>query len=201
MRPLIIIGDGGHAAVCCDLAHACGREVSGMIGYLDEAEALRGIDPATVELVNGVGSIGTRQSQMNRRKVYERLTAVDFRFAVLTHPSAVIAQAVVLEPGCVVMAGVIIQTRVRVGANTIVNTGAIVDHDCVLGRHAHIAPGAVLSGSVVAEDDSHVGTGARVIQGVRIGVGAVVGAGATVVSDVPSNSLAIGTPARPARKN
>jgi maltose O-acetyltransferase len=35
--------------------------------------------------------------------------------------------------------------------------------------------------------------------GVRIGVGAVVGAGSVVTSDVPANSLAVGTPARVVR--
>ena len=57
--------------------------------------------------------------------------------------------------------------------NVIVNTGAIVEHDCYVGDHVHIASGAVLAGGVVVGEGAHVGASASVRQGVRIGPGAL----------------------------
>jgi acetyltransferase-like isoleucine patch superfamily enzyme len=78
----------------------------------------------------------------------------------------------------------------------VVNTGATVDHDCVLEDGVHISPGCHLAGAVVCSVDVFVGTGAAVIPGVRIGARAIIGAGATVIADVPPEVLAIGCPAR-----
>jgi acetyltransferase-like isoleucine patch superfamily enzyme len=49
---------------------------------------------------------------------------------------------------------------------------------------------------IVIEDGAWIGGGAVVLDGVRIGQGAVVGAGAVVTRDVPSFSVAVGSPAR-----
>ena len=74
-----------------------------------------------------------------------------------------------------------------IGAGTIVNTRASVDHDCLVGRFVHIAPGATLSGGVRLDDGCHIGVGATVVQNITIGGGALVTAGAVVTSDVKPN--------------
>lgn len=45
-------------------------------------------------------------------------------------------------------------------------------------------------------DNVFVGTGAMILKGVNIGENAVIGAGSVVTSDVPSNAVASGVPAR-----
>jgi acetyltransferase-like isoleucine patch superfamily enzyme len=72
----------------------------------------------------------------------------------------------------------------------------VVDHDCQLGDHVHIAPGAVLSGGVRIGAYSHVGTGASVRQDLCIGSEAIVGVGAAVIADVKDRSIVVGVPAR-----
>ena len=75
------------------------------------------------------------------------------------------------------------------------NSGAIVEHECIVGDFAHIAPGAVLSGNVHVGEGTLVGVGARVIPGIRIGAWATVGAGAVVIEDVPDGATVVGVPA------
>jgi acetyltransferase-like isoleucine patch superfamily enzyme len=84
--------------------------------------------------------------------------------------------------------------------NVIVNTGAIVEHDCVLGDHSHVGPGARLGSAVTVSEGAHIGMGASVRQCVRIGRNSVVGVGAAVVSDVPDDTIVVGVPAHPLRK-
>ena len=87
-------------------------------------------------------------------------------------------------------------TGTRIAENSVINTGAVVDHECIIGSHVHVAPGVTLSGGVQVGDGSHIGTGATVIQGVSIGRKALVGAGAVVLKDVPSGARVAGAPAK-----
>jgi acetyltransferase-like isoleucine patch superfamily enzyme len=50
---------------------------------------------------------------------------------------------------------------------------------------------------ITIEDDVWIGAGAAVLDGVTIGRGSVIGAGSIVASDIPSYSIAVGTPAKP----
>jgi UDP-perosamine 4-acetyltransferase len=72
---------------------------------------------------------------------------------------------------------------------------AIVEHDCRLGAHAHIA-GERLAGLVRVGEGAHVGIRAVVIEGIAIGAGALVAAGAVVVEDVADGARVAGLPAR-----
>lgn len=205
--PVIVIGAGGHAKVVIEALNLRNIPVLGIVDPdpLSKTKMILGIsvlgsddevfrrDPKEILLVNGVGSIGITE---RRRAIYERFSEAGYRFAVVTHPSAVVATEVLLKEGAQVMAGAVIQPGCRIGRNSIVNTRVSVDHDCEVGDHVHIAPGSVLSGCVQVGDGAHIGTGTSVIQGIRIGNHAMVGAGAVVIRDVPDGVLAVGVPAK-----
>lgn len=144
-------------------------------------EALSGIDPASVGLVNGIGQLVGSQV---RRDLDERLSAAGFMFSALVHPASWVASSATLAYGVQVMAGAIIQPDSRIDRNVIINTRASVDHDCTIGQHVHIAPGATLCGGVQVGDGAFIGAGAVIIQGIRVGAGSVVGAGVTLTRDL-----------------
>lgn len=56
------------------------------------------------------------------------------------------------------------------------------------------------SSPIVIEDGVWLGAHCVVTKGVRIGRGAVIGAGSVVTRDIPPNSVAVGSPARPIRQ-
>jgi sugar O-acyltransferase (sialic acid O-acetyltransferase NeuD family) len=206
-RPILIVGAGGHAKVVASTLRRLDAEVMGLVDANAELHGTRvlgilvlggdewvmGRDPKSLLLVNGIGSVGRPGL---RRDLFLRLKAKGFTFASLVDPTAIVAEEVALDEGAQVLAGAILQPGVRIGANSIVNTRASVDHDCRIGAHVHVAPGAVLSGSVTVGDFAHIGTGASIKQGVRIGSGAVVGIGAAVTRDVAPDSTVTGVPAR-----
>ena len=111
-----------------------------------------------------------------------------FRFATIVHPDAIIASNVNLAEGAQIMAGVIIQTGVKVGRDTIINTGAVLDHDCNIGDNCHLAPSVVCSGSVLIGNNSHIGTGSIILENRSIGKNCIIAAGSTVFKDVPNKS-------------
>jgi UDP-perosamine 4-acetyltransferase len=201
---LIVVGGGGHAKVLVSTLLLSGREVLGFvdvnasipkllsIANLGDDSAAFAHSPEQVRLVNGVGSIN---SAIRRRKIYERFAERGYAFETVIHPSAIVSLEVEVDEGVQIMAGAVVQPGTRLGMNAIINTGACVDHDCLIEAHVHIAPGATLSGDVRIGRGSHVGTGATIIQGIKVGSGCVVGAGAVVIRDVPDGVTVAGVPA------
>jgi acetyltransferase-like isoleucine patch superfamily enzyme len=55
--------------------------------------------------------------------------------------------------------------------------------------------------AIIIEDYTWIGTGAMLLPGIRIGHGAVVGARAVVTKSVEPNTIVVGNPAKPTRKN
>jgi sugar O-acyltransferase (sialic acid O-acetyltransferase NeuD family) len=198
-KPVLVIGGGGHGRVVLDTLHLCGVAVRGIcdpalpcgdlgpfgVRVLGNDEAVAGFDPKEVDLVNGVGSI---ESTVARRQVFETFSTRGYRFAVVVHPSAIVAADVALAEGAQVMAGAIIQPGTTIGRNAIINTGARIDHDCRIADHVHIAPGATLSGGVMVGEGTHIGVAAAVIQSVKLGRNCMIGAGAVVTRDVPDQT-------------
>jgi UDP-perosamine 4-acetyltransferase len=203
----VLIGAGGHARVVADLLRILGAGIAGVydadpgrhgtvafglpvVGGDDAALAL---PPASIWAINGVGSIGPATT---RCAVYERFTAAGFEFPALVHPTACLSPDAALESGVQVMAGAVVGPGARLGENSLVNTRAVVEHDCRVAAHAHVAPGATLCGGVVVGRAAHVGAGAVVIQGMAVGDGALVAAGAAVVRPVRAGGRVAGVPAR-----
>lgn len=206
-KPIILIGGGGHAKVVLDALLALGREVIGFTDVNPACPSLLGVKrlggdevmerygPDQVELANGMGST---ERPTFRAQMYERFKRLGFAFATVIHPTASLGREVVLGEGVQVMAGAVVQAGVRLAADVVINTRAVVEHDCVIGSHTHISPGAVLCGGVVVGEGSHIGATACLIQLVQVGRNCVVGAGAVVLKNVPDGQTVFGVPARPA---
>lgn len=206
-QPVIVLGAGGHAKVLVEALLASSAVIAGIVDpdpsltntavlgvpVLGTDNVIDEFPPSEVQLVNGLGSIG---SPVRRQRLYEDFERKGYRFATVVHPSAIIASDVEVDVGAQIMAGAVIQPGSRIGRNVIVNTRASVDHDCVVGAHVHIAPGVTLSGGITIGDSTHIGTGATVIQGIHIGKGSIIGAGALVTKEVPPGVTVVGVPAR-----
>jgi sugar O-acyltransferase (sialic acid O-acetyltransferase NeuD family) len=208
MKPIVILGCGGHGRVVADVARACGRSVTGFLDthtkqgqFVGGLKILGGdacLDDAT--FVAAHEFVVAIADQQGRRRLVTLVEEKHGVLATLVHPSAVIAPDVRIGDGTVVMAGSVVNPGAVLGSFVIVNTGATVDHDCQLADGVHIAPGAHLAGAVTCGVDAFVGLGALVIQGRRIGARAVVGAGAVVIADVPDGVTVVGCPAAVVRR-
>ena len=195
-KPLIMIGAGGHAKVLLSLVKAAQLELIGVcapelasqnidtwrgVKVLGSGDDWRQFDSKAFDLINAVGQ---KVGDGNRERIFHEMKARHFYFPPLTHPLAYVDPTACLEEGVQVMAGTIIQADANIGKNSIVNTHASIDHDCILGEHSHVAPGAVLCGNVVVGKKAFIASGAVVVPGISIGECALVGAGASVVRNV-----------------
>ena len=96
-----------------------GVSVVGSDGYLD------GADPAGLVLVNGLGA---NPDVRHRQALFGRMKSRGFAFAEVRHPSAIVGRECVFGEGAQLMAGAVLQNRVRAEENVVINTRASIDH-------------------------------------------------------------------------
>ena len=200
-----LIACGGHGRVVLDALLATGKQIDGIIDAQLELGSLifgvpvvgtddfiKTLDPKKTELVNGLGSTKNTQA---RQGIFNRLTKMGFEFIGVQHSSATIGAECEIAVSTQIMAGAVLQNRVRTGENCVINTRASVDHDATIADHVVISPGAIISGSVKIGYGTLIGAGAVIIQGIEIGDNCVVGAGAVVRHSVNDSVTVVGNPA------
>ncbi len=205
MKTLYIIGAGGHGKVVADCADA--MDSFSEIKFLDNTypENQHVLDWDIVGKSEDAQSIHVKGDALFfvaigdchvRARVMEVLLKQGLELATLIHPTAIISSRTRVEAGTLVCANATVNIATHIGRGCIVNTSASIDHDCTIVQYTHIAPGVSLAGSVLIGQKTFVGIGSAVAQGITIGDSCIIGAGAAVVSDIPSNSLAVGVPAK-----
>ena len=188
-----LYGASGHAKVVMDLARLNHVDVPCLIddNTLKDTLMEKPVVHSAAGLWPLIVTIGNCQV---RRSIVDKLGAGDYM--TLVHPQAIVADGVELGCGTVVMAGAIINPYSIIGNHCIINTGASIDHECVVHDFVHIAPHCTLCGEVEVGAGSWIGAGTTVLQGIHIGKDCFIGAGSVVVKDVPDGTLCYGNPAK-----
>lgn len=206
MKEVIVIGAGGHSSVIIEIIESMidsgkdlkikgllddNEKVSEFMGYkiIDKIENAMLYNDENTEYVIAIGNNQTR------KKIYSKFKNLKYFTAI--HPSAIVSKSSVIKEGTVVMARAVINANSEVGSHVIINTGAIIEHDNKIGDFCHISPGATLCGGVTIGEETHIGANSTIIQYKSVGSKTIIGAGATVISDIKSNVVAIGCPAKP----
>ena len=198
---LIIVGAGGHAKVCAEIAFLNGYE---NIIYLDDNEDLLGkeaflgvvqgkiedIDRFTGDIFVGIGNSVIRERLLkeyinNKRNVIS-----------LIHPKSIVSDYTTLGKGIVVMAGAIVNPTSIVSDGSIINTCSSVDHGCYIDSYSHIAVGAHICGNVRIGNKCWIGAGATIVNNIQITDDVIIGAGAVVLNDITEPGTYVGVPSR-----
>lgn len=207
-----IIGAGGHGRVVLSILQAPQLNSSiEVIGFLSDLPEEHGhiVDGISVSggtallqkrLENDIYVIAAIGDNHKRAKIFNSLLSQGIKFTKALHPTAIIDLRAIIEDGVMICPGVIMNTGAHIGANSIINTGAIIEHDCKIGNHVHVAPGSVLTGNVTVGDLTLIGAGSTVLPGIVIGNNVIVGAGSVVTKNIPDNSIVAGVPAKSIRQ-
>lgn len=91
---------------------------------------------------------------------------------------------------------VLVGPDVKMGQFNFINSNCSLTHDVEIADFVTLSPGVNLGGAVRIAKKVFVGMSATILPQVSLGESSFVGAGAVVTSDVPSNALVKGVPAR-----
>lgn len=211
MKPLHIIGTGGHARDLAEIAARCGWRPVVVARGPAERDAWRGSDEVALDTDLPEGgacdyAIGIGDNWV-RAQVATSLPA-NARFPALVHPDTSLARGMVevlaASRGTVVFPGVRIMGGCTVGDFCTLNLNSTLSHDCRMSDFANLSPGAHIAGNVDIGEGAWIGMGVVINQGTdaaprRIGEWATIGSGAVVLHDVPGGATWVGVPARELR--
>jgi len=134
-----------------------------------------------------------------KKEIHDRINNPLVEYPALIHPSVWIGDSEYVEigKGCIICAGVMITTNVRIEDFVVLNLHCTVGHDAVIKEYAALMPSVNVSGEVTIGEGVLIGTGATIINQLEIGKYTIVGAGAVVSKPIPAHCTAVGVPARP----
>ena len=203
MKNIALIGYSGHAYVAFEIFFSQGQIVS---AYTDVEEKqnnpyiLKWLgnenEVVVIEKLKDYNYFVSIGDNSLRQKISIKLIAEIGLPENALHKSAIISRSMNAGYGNMFAPRVVINPQVQIGNGVICNTGCIIEHECVIGDYAHIAPGAVLCGNVKVGEGSFVGAGAVVKPGVIVGKNVIIGAGTVVLKNIDDNKKVVGNPQR-----
>lgn len=203
-----VAGAGGHAKVVIDIlrnqkgndcvikiydddVHKLGQQFY----YYPVVGPISSVIPNTTDCIVAIGDNSTR------KKIARMLHERSCTFFTAIHPTAILAESVMIGNGTVVMAGVKVNADAQIGNHCILNTASVIEHDCSIGDFVHIAPSVTMTGNVTVGEGTFIGANATIIPGIKIGKWCIIGAGSVVLNDIPDFSVAYGVPAKVIKRN
>lgn len=210
MKDIAIFGVGGF-----------GREVLALIKDINKVEPTWNIvgffDDGYEKgvMVNGYPNLGKTEDLNNwetplslavsigspviKKKILGKITNPLVDYPTLIHPTVWIGDKDFVEigNGCIICAGNMITTNIKIEDFVILNLECTVGHDTIIKKYAAFMPSVNISGEVIIGEGVYVGTGAKIINQLEIGEYTIVGAGAVVSKSLPPHCTAVGVPAKP----
>lgn len=198
MKPLILVGGGGHCKSVIDVAESAGYSI---MGILDKPELVGtqvldykviGVDDDISQFVDKaefVITIGQIKSSTLRQKLAQLVQNVGGKLATIIATDAYVSKYATIGEGTVVMHKAFVNAGASVGSNCIINTLANIEHDVKIGDFCHISTGAMINGGVKIGGESFIGSQSVINQGITICDRVVVASGMVIRKDITAQGV------------
>ena len=204
MKPLILIGGGGHCKSVIEAAESQGREI---LGVLDMPEDLGkeilstkviGTDddiPHYVDKAEFVITVGFIKNPATRIKLYNKVKEAGGKLATVIASTAHVSKYAEIGEGTVVLHQAFVNADAKVGCNVILNNFVSIEHDAVIGDQCHISTGAMINGECKVGNNCFIGSQSVLANCISVGEDIIVGAGSFVRKSISEKGIYSGNPA------
>lgn len=204
MKPLILIGGGGHCKSVIEAAESAGYQILGVLDMPEEvgkeilSTKVIGTDddiPTYVDKAEFVITVGFIKNPAIRIKLYNKVKEAGGKFATIVASTAHVSKYATIGEGTVVMHQAFVNAGAKVGHNVILNTFSNIEHDAVIGNQCHISTGTMVNGDCKVGDNCFIGSQSVLANGISVGDEIVVGAGSLVRKSIKEKGIYSGNPA------
>ena len=205
MRPIVLIGGGGHCKAVMEVAKSQGLEILGVLDHPEDkgksvlSATVIGEDadiPSFARKADFVVTVGFIKNPATRIRLYESIKKAKGTLATIVASTAHVSQYASLGEGTVVMHHALVNADARVGVNAIINNFANIEHDTEIGDHTHISTGAIVNGGCRIGRRCFIGSQAVIANGINVCDDTIIGAGSVVVKDIIQPGTYAGNPAK-----
>lgn len=167
MKKVLIYGSKEFGQVIKDLVIDCGHEFCGFIDDFSKGNEIVGNfeyvkSNYSTDIYNIVIAVGYNNLEA-RWIVYENVCDSNFNTLTLIHPKAYVSKNSELDTGSIVMAGVIIDTKVNASKLNVFWPGVVVNHDTTIGSNNFFSPNSTICGCCTIGSHCFIGAGAVIV--------------------------------------
>lgn len=209
MKPLILIGGGGHCKAVIDIVECAGYQILGIIDRKENigkyvlGYRIIGEDndiPQYVEKADFLITVGFVTNPYLRISLFNKVKDAGGHLATIVSPTAYVARYTSIGEGTIIMHKAIVCVGSKIGCNCIINTMADVDHCAEVGDNSHLSANVLVAGEAKVGDRCFCGIGSIISSGVTITSDVILGAGTLVVKNIDTPGIYIGHPSHPLSK-
>tara|TARA_R110002033_G_scaffold60466_2_gene110663 strand:- start:4061 stop:4726 length:666 start_codon:yes stop_codon:yes gene_type:complete len=206
MKNILIYGASGHAKMIVDVIEK--NKSHNIMGFIDTYKPL-GYQLNSYKVIGHLEHLKQLKTDLNidgiiiaigdnftRQKVANNIKNIlpNLKFVTIVHPTATLAEDIIIEDGSVIMAKAVINSGSKVGKFCIINTSSTLGHDSTMADFSSLASGVTVAGSVKIGVCSAICLRAIIIQNIEIGNNTVIGAGSLVLKSIGDLKTAYGNP-------
>lgn len=204
MKPLILVGGGGHCKSVIDVAESAGCSILGVLDMPEDVGKsvldykVIGTDddiPQYIDKAEFVITVGFIKNPAVRIKLYDKVKEAGGKLATIVASTAHVSKYAVLGEGTVIMHQAVVNAGANIGANCIINTFTNIEHDAVVGNHCHISTGSMVNGCCKIGERTFIGSQSVLANGISVGDDIIVGAGSVVRKSLAQKGIYAGNPA------
>lgn len=204
LKPLILVGGGGHCKSVIDVAESAGYNILGILDMQEEVGKsvldykVIGTDdaiPLYVDKAEFIITVGFIKNPAIRIRIYNKIKDAGGYLATLVASTARVSRYATIGEGTVVMHQAFVNAGAQIGANCIINTFCNIEHDTHVGDQSHISTGTMVNGDCMIGERVFLGSQSVIANGVTIGDDIIVGAGSLVHKSLSEQGVYFGNPA------
>lgn len=124
-----------------------------------------------------------------RRKVRDRLAAVNSKFTSYVHSGVYVADSAIINEGVIVCAGSIINAGAFLDDFSVINVFCSIGHGAVVGKYSVLSPYCALNGDAAIGEQCFMGTRSTIYPGVSMGDYCTVDSHSYVKMSVEHNKI------------
>lgn len=204
MKPLILVGGGGHCKSVIEAAESAGYQILGVLDMPEEvgkailSTKVIGTDddiPAYVDKAEFVITVGFIKNPAVRIKLYNRVKEAGGKLATIVASTAYVSKYAEIGEGTAVLHHAFVNAAAKVGNNVILNNFVNIEHDVVICDQCHISTGAMVNGECKVGERCFIGSQSVLANCITIGDDIIVGAGSVVRKSIFEKGIYAGNPA------
>lgn len=204
MKPLILIGGGGHCKSVIEVAESIGRTIQGILDVPSEVGKqvlgypIIDTDASIPDFVNTcefVVTVGFIKNPALRTGLFNKVIEAGGTLATLVASTAYVSRHAKIGKGTVVMHHAFVNAGAEVGDNVILNTFCNIEHNAYVGHQCHVSTGVMVNGDCKIGNNCFIGSQSVLANGISICDDVLVGAGSLVRKSIIKPGVYSGNPA------
>lgn len=204
MKPLLLVGGGGHCKSVIDVAESAGFTIKGILDIPENVGKdvlgypIIGTDndiPQYVSDVDFIVTVGFIKNPNLRIRIHESIKEVGGHLATIIASTAYVSKYASIKEGTVIMHHAMVNAGAEIGYGCIINTYSNIEHDAIIGDYCHISTGAMVNGDCKVGNHTFLGSQSVMVNGVSILEGCVIAAGSMIRKDLLQKGIYSGNPA------